>query len=139
MKKKKWKKPKFKHVVGDLYKTKWGWYVTCPKHLSLGKNTDIGIGTYINARYGVEIEDDVQIGSNCSIYSHNTINETKGPIFIGKGAKIGSYSLVLPNTIIYRHEFIKARSNVRIGKKPEGFEYPEGYEEFMDWIRGFDR
>ncbi|MCD6108941.1 MAG: hypothetical protein J7J89_05705, partial [Thermoplasmata archaeon] len=45
--------------------------------LELGKYVDIGAFTYINARYGVEIEDNVQIGSHCSIYSHSTIDNKK--------------------------------------------------------------
>ena len=47
----------------------------------LGKDTDIGAFSYINALNGVVIEDNVQIGSHCSIYSISTIDNTSGKIF----------------------------------------------------------
>lgn len=93
---KKWKQPKFKKVTGDLYKTKWNWYVTCPENLKLGKKVDIGIFTYINARYGVTIGDNVQIGSHVSIYSEDTERQIQSKVIIGKGIKIGSHSVILP-------------------------------------------
>ena len=93
---KKWKPPKFKKVTGDLYKTKWNWFVTCPEKLELGKNVDIGIFTYINARWGICIEDDVQIGSHCAIYSEDTERGIHGKIHITKGIKIGSHAVILP-------------------------------------------
>lgn len=111
---KKWKPPKYKKVTGDLYKTKYNWFVTCPKNLSLGKYTDIGIFTYINARYGVKIGENVQIGSHCSIFSHNTINDTANKVEINRDAKIGSHSILLPGIIIDTRELIKAFSVVYI-------------------------
>lgn len=110
---KKWKRPKFKKVSNNLYKTKYGWAVSNPKNLTLGKNTDIGFGTYINTEYGVHIGDNVQIGGGCHIYSHNSINETIGNIYIGKGAKIGAHCVILPGVWIKQNEFIKAGSIVR--------------------------
>ena len=111
---KKWKPPKFKKVTGDLYKTKYNWFVTCPKNLELGKNTDIGIFTYINARYGVKIGENVQIGSHCSIFSHNTINDIANKVEINRDAKIGSHSILLPGIIIDTRELIKAFSVVYV-------------------------
>ena len=35
--------------------------------------------TYINAQFGVTLEDFVQIGSHCSIYSVSTIDDKRGP------------------------------------------------------------
>ena len=107
--KKKWKKPKIKHNIT----TKYGWRVAYPKNFKLGKYTDIGFGTYINARYGVIIEDNVQIGGGCHIYSHNTINDTKGLILIQEGAKIGAHCVILPNVCIEANKLIKAGSVVR--------------------------
>ena len=105
----KWKRPKIKH--NKL--TKWNWVVGHPKNLRLGKNVDIGAFTYINARYGVIIEDNVQIGGGCHIYSHNTINDTKGLILIQEGACIGAHSVILPNVCIEANKLIKAGSVVR--------------------------
>lgn len=128
---KKWKIPKFKKMIGDLYKTKYGWVVTCPKNLNLGKNTDIGFGTYINARFGVIIEDNVQIGAGVKIYSHNTINNTQGIVLIEKDACIGANSVILPNVLIKEGKLIKAnstvyrRENVVIARSPIYHDYVE--------------
>lgn len=92
----KWKKPNPKHLIP----TKWGWTVAHPGGLRIGVGTDIGNGTYINARYGVVIGDNVQIGGNCCIYSDNTINGTKGQVVIKPDTKIGAFSLILPNTTL---------------------------------------
>ena len=105
----KWKKPKIKH--NRL--TRWNWTVGYPEGLSLGKNVDIGAFTYINAEYGVHIEDNVKIGGGCHIYSHNSINETIGSIYIGKGARIGAHCVILPGVWIKQNELIKAGSIVR--------------------------
>jgi len=90
--KKKWKKPKIKH--NKL--TKWNWMVGHPEGLILGNNVDIGAFTYINAKYKVYIGNNVQIGSHCSIYSHDTERNIKGSIFIHNGVKIGAHSIILP-------------------------------------------
>lgn len=89
---KKWKQPKIKH--NKL--TKWNWMIGHPKGLSLGNNVDIGAFTYINARYDVIIGRDVQIGSHCSIYSHDTERDIKGSIIIKSGTLIGSHTIILP-------------------------------------------
>ena len=108
---KKWKRPKFKHITGSLYKTKYNWMVTCPENLALGKNTDIGIFTYINARYGVIIEDDVQIGSHVSIYSDDTERRISGMIIIKEGVLIGSHVTILPRDQTFIIDFnVKAGS-----------------------------
>jgi len=80
--------------------------------LKLGKNTDIGAFTYINAKYGVEIQEDVQIGSHCSIYSHSTIDEKKGKITIKKNARIGSHSVIMPGVTIGENSIVGAFSFV---------------------------
>lgn len=92
--------------------TKWNWLVSYPEGLALGK-VDIGAFTYINARFGVEIGNNVQIGSHCSIYSHNTENNTQGKVIIEDGARIGSHSLILPNAHIYKNQKIKAYSIIK--------------------------
>ncbi len=74
----KWKKPKIKH--GKL--TKYNYLVQYPKQLKIGKDFDIGEFTYINSKFGVEIQDLVQIGYHCYIYSHSTIYEKSGPVIL---------------------------------------------------------
>lgn len=107
---KEWEMPEFELVTGDLYKTKYNWFVTCPANLYLGINTDIGIFTYINARYGVRIEDNVSIGSHCAIYSHDSERDIKGEIIIKKEILIGSHVVILPRK--YAHLISK---NVKAG------------------------
>ena len=75
--------------------TKWNWLVQNAANLSLGRKTDIGAFTYINAKHGVVIEDDVQIGSHCSIYSISTIDVKPGKVTLKKNCKIGSHSVVM--------------------------------------------
>lgn len=119
---KNWQYPKFdKNGV-----TCWQWMCQYHNNLKLGKNTDIGAFTYINAKYGVVIEEDVQIGSHCSIYSENTIDSTKGKIIIKRGAKIGSHTTILPGVTIGKNSIIGAHSLVKnnIGDNTLAFGIP---------------
>jgi len=103
-----WKKPIIKH--GKL--TKYNYIVQYPENLTLGKNFDIGEFTYINSHYGVIIEDEVQIGSHCSIYSHSTIDNKKGQIHLKKNCKIGTHSTIMPKVTIGKNSIISAYSFV---------------------------
>ena len=105
---KNWKPPEIEH--GKL--TKWNWMIQYPEELQLGKYVDIGAFTYINAKYGVEIEDNVQIGSHCSIYSHSTIDNKKGKVVIKKNAKIGAHSVIMPGVTIGENSIVGACSLV---------------------------
>ncbi|NJE05559.1 acyltransferase [Thermococcus sp. M36] len=105
---KEWIPPKIEH--GTL--TKWNWMVQYPEGLKLGKYTDIGAFTYINAKYGVIIEDYVQIGSHCSIYSESTIDGKKGKVVIKRNARIGSHSVIMPGVTIGENSIIGAFSFV---------------------------
>ena len=82
------------------------------ENLKLGEKTDIGAFTYINAKYGVEIQENVQIGSHCSIYSLSTIDDKKGKIVIKKNAKIGAHSVVMPGITIGENAIVGACSFV---------------------------
>ena len=92
--------------------TKWNWMCQYHENLKLGKNTDIGAFTYINAKYGVDIQDDVQVGSHCSIYSWSTIDNKKGMVVIKKNARVGSHSLIMPGVTIGEGAVIGAFSFV---------------------------
>ena len=92
--------------------TKWHWMCQYHEQLVLSKNTDIGAFTYINARYGVEIQEDVQIGSHCSIYSWSTIDDKKGKITIKRNARIGAHSLIMPGVTIGENAVVGAMSFV---------------------------
>jgi len=94
--KRNWKPPLIEHNKP----TEWGWLVQYPENLKLGKYTDIGFATYINAKEGVIIEDDVQIGSFVAIYSVNTIDGTSGSVLLKKGCMIGTHSVIMPGVVI---------------------------------------
>lgn len=91
-----WQYPEF----NERGMTKWNWLCQYHENLKLGKNTDIGAFTYINAKYGVEIQEDVQIGSHCSIYSWSSIDDKKGKVTLKKNARIGSHSLIMPGVTV---------------------------------------
>jgi len=92
--------------------TKYHWIVQHKDGLKLGFKTDIGAFCYINAKYSVIIEDDVQIGSHCSIYSISTIDSKKGKVHLKKNCKIGSHSTILPGVTIGENTIIGANSLV---------------------------
>jgi len=98
--------------------TKYNWVVQNKEGLELGFATDIGAFTYINAKHGVVIEEGVQIGSHCSIYSVSTIDEKKGKVVLKKNAKIGSHTTVLPNVTIGENSIVGAHSLV-LGDIPD--------------------
>jgi acetyltransferase-like isoleucine patch superfamily enzyme len=80
--------------------TKYNWVVQNVTGLKLGYKTDIGAFTYINAKYSVEIQENVQIGSHCSIYSVSTIDDKCGPVLLGKNCRIGSHSIIMPGVTV---------------------------------------
>ena len=103
-----WEKPLIEH--GKM--TQYNYIVQYPENLKTGKNFDIGEFTYINSEKGVKIEDYVQIGSHCSIYSHSTIDEKKGPVHLKKNCKIGTHSTIMPNVTIGVNSIVGAYSFV---------------------------
>lgn len=105
---KDWKFPKIEE--GKL--TKWKWLVQNRDKLKISKNVDIGAFTYINAKYGVEIQENVQIGSHCSIYSISTIDNKLGNIILKKNCKIGTHSVIMPSVVIGENAVIGAFSFV---------------------------
>ena len=103
-----WRQPDIKE--GEL--TEWNWMVQGKDGLTLGKRTDIGAFTYINAIKGVRIGDEVQIGSHCSIYSKSTIDGKEGPVTLKRNARIGSHSVIMPGVTIGENSIIGALSFV---------------------------
>lgn len=105
---KNWQYPE----IEDGKPTKYNWIVQNKEGLQLGFATDIGAFSYINAKYGVVIEDEVQIGSHCSIYSLSTIDDKKGKVVLKKNCKIGSHSTILPNVTVGENSIVGAHSLV---------------------------
>lgn len=103
-----WKPPTF----GAKGLTYWNWMCQHPENLKLGKNTDIGAFSYLNAKYGIEIEENVQIGSHVSIYSISTIDNKKGKVTIKKNAKVGTHSVIMPGVTVGENAVIGAFSFV---------------------------
>jgi len=103
-----WKLPEIK----DGVMTKYNWIAQHIEQFELGYKTDIGAFSYINAKYGVVIEDYVQVGSHCSLYSISTIDNKQGKVHLKKNCKIGSHSTVMPNVTIGENSIIGANSLV---------------------------
>ncbi len=112
---KNWKPPEF----DERGLTKWNWMCQYHENLKLGKNTDIGAFTYINAKYGVEIQENVQIGSHCSIYSESTIDGKRGKVVIKRNARVGSHTVIMPGVTIGENAIVAACSFVT-ADVPEG-------------------
>ena len=104
-----WKAPEIK----ECELTKYNWLVQNKDNLDLGYKTDIGAFTYINAKNRVIIEDYVQIGSHCSIYSVSTIDDKEGEVILKKNCKIGTHSVVMPGVTVGENSVIGACSFVR--------------------------
>ena len=92
--------------------TKYHWIVRHKDGLVLGRYTDIGAFTYINAKLGVFIEDEVQIGSHCSIYSVSTIDGKEGRVLLKSNSRIGSHSVIMPGVTIGENAIVGACSLV---------------------------
>ncbi len=103
-----WKKP----VIREGKPTKYNWLVQHVKGLKLGRLTDIGAFTYINAKHGVEIGEAAQIGSHCSLYTVSTIDDKAGPIVLGRNCRIGSHSVVMPGVTVGEDAVVGAFSFV---------------------------
>ena len=92
--------------------TKWQWLVRHVDGFALGQRTDIGAFTYLNAQGGITIEDGVQIGSHCSIYSVSTVDDKMAPVHLKKNCRIGSHTVVMPGVTVGENAIIGACSFV---------------------------
>ena len=104
----KWEYPE----IEDGKPTKYNWVVQNLDGLDLGFETDIGAFSYINALHDVVIENNVQIGSHCAIYSVSTIDDSHGKVILKQNCRIGSHSTILPGVSIGKNSIIGAHSLV---------------------------
>jgi len=104
-----WKQPEIKER--ELH-PKYHFLVHNKEKLELGEKTDIGAFTYINAKHGVKIEKNVQIGSHCSIYSVSTIDDKKGKVILKENSRLGTHSTVMPGVSIGKNSVVGAYSLV---------------------------
>ena len=103
-----WEFPK----IEDGIPTQYHWIVRHTDKFQLGKYTDIGAFTYIYAKYTVTIEEHVQIGSHCSIYSCSTIDDKAGQVTLKKNCRIGTHSVIMPGVTVGENSVIGAFSFV---------------------------
>jgi len=103
-----WVIPKIEHLKPTIY----GWVVSYPDNLELGKYSDIGFGCYIQAECCVKIGRYTQIGAYTAIYSASSINGLYAPVEIGENVKIGAHSLVMPGVKIGDGAIVGAYSYV---------------------------
>lgn len=101
-----WKPP----VFGKDGWTKYGWRCQHPEGLKLGRCVDIGCFTYLNAKHGITIGDNVQIGSGCAVYSLDTERSITGEVVIGANALIGAHCVILPGVVIDENTKVKIGS-----------------------------
>ncbi|MDO8603590.1 MAG: acyltransferase [Candidatus Omnitrophota bacterium] len=114
-----WKPPRFdKNGM-----TKWHWKCQHHEKLKIGKHVDVGAFTYINAKHKVELQDNVQVGSHCSLYTVSTIDNKKGKILIKRNSKIGTHSVVMPGVTIGENSIIGAFSFVNRDIPPNSLAY----------------
>ena len=105
---KNWQYP----IIEEGKLTKYNWMVQHKDKLQLSKNTDIGAFTYINAKNGVMIEEGVQIGSHCSIYSASTIDGKQGKVILKENSCLGSHCVIMPGITIGENSIVGAFSFV---------------------------
>lgn len=119
--KKNWEMP----VIPDGQPTIYGWTVRCPDHFFLGQYTDIGYGSYIQAEAGVLIEEHVQIGGGCFIYSVSTINNKRGKVTLRKGCRIGSHVVIMPGVTVGENALVGAYTYLTHDVKPNTMVHPK--------------
>lgn len=103
-----WEEPEF----DERGMTQWYWRVLHSENFKLGANVQIGSFTVIDAREGVEIEDDVKIGFGCIILSYSSIGKKGGKVVLKRDCKIGSNAVIMPNVTIGENAVVGANSFV---------------------------
>ena len=109
-----WQKPIIEHGKP----TKWNWVVLYPEGLTVGQNTDIGAFSLLVAKHGIEIEENVQIGSHCAIYSYSTIDDKQGKVVLKKNCRIGTHSSIMPGVTVGENATVGAHSFVNSDVPP---------------------
>ena len=111
---KNWEKPIFD--VDDYAMStsgrRYGWRCHHPEKLKLGEKVDIGCFSYLNAGFVIEIGDNVQIGSHCSIYSISTEDNKQGKVIIGENTVVGAHCIIMPGVTIGKNSVVGANSFV---------------------------
>ncbi len=104
----KWVPP----VYNDYGITQWGWRVNHRENFKVSSNAWIGSFSCIQAKYGVEVQDDVIIGQSCVITSYSMISGKSGKVTLKKGCKIGAQTTIAPGVTIGENSIVGANSYV---------------------------
>lgn len=106
-----WKMPEIDRT-NQVWVTPWGWRAVRPMYLNLGSYTDIGAGTVLLCHQGITIEENAQVGPNCTILSMDTESGKQGPVRICEDARVGANTVIMPNVTIGEHSIVGAGSVV---------------------------
>lgn len=116
----KWEHPKIEHDKP----TQWNWIVSNPSNFHLGIETDIGAHCYIQAKHGVLIGDNSQVGGGTKIYSVDSEGGYVGVVRIGECVNIGANCTIFPDVEIGDGATVGAMSMVQRGTRiPAGEEW----------------
>jgi acetyltransferase-like isoleucine patch superfamily enzyme len=99
-------------VYNEYGITQWGWRVNHRENFIMADNAWIGSFTSIEAKSGVEIQDDVIIGQGCVIASYSRISNKSGKVTLKKGCKIGAQTTIGPGVTIGENSIVGANSYV---------------------------
>lgn len=117
LKNKKWKIGNHVFIsLNTVIQSREAGYEGC---LKIEDNCHIGNGCIIDMTDNITIEQNVSIGTFCTIYTHNhnymdmTVSAWEGgilpaPVYIKEGAWIGSNVTILPGVVIGRHSVVAA-------------------------------
>jgi acetyltransferase-like isoleucine patch superfamily enzyme len=106
-------------VQKNMRRYSFGWRCFHPENLSLGRGCDVGAYTLIQAKYGVEIEEGVEIGPFCYICSWSTEDNKMGKVIIRRNAKIGAHSTIMPGITVGENSIVGAYSFVNKNILPD--------------------
>ena len=59
------------------------------------------------------LEDGVQVGSHCSIYSYSTVDGLEGEVVLKENCKIGAHSVISPGVTVGKNSIVGAFSFVK--------------------------
>lgn len=99
-------------IFNDYGMTQWNWLVRHRENFKLGKDTQIGSFTVIDAMVGVEIQDNALIGFGVVILSYSSIGKKSGKVILKKNCRIGSNSTIMPGVTIGENSVVGANSFV---------------------------
>lgn len=115
---KDWKQPVFdedgwaypNEMYAKIREHSYGWRCFHTENLKLGKGCDIAHGCLLQAKYGIELGENVELGPFVYLCSWSTIDDKKGKVIIKDGTKIGVHSTVMPNITIGENTVVGAYS-----------------------------